>query len=236
MRKFLFGVVLFLAMLLAPAAHAQTRVVIGGEGGIDFNNKILGVTAGIEQPFAKHFEIDLYGTFDPLESKTGYGSGFSYSTYGVFTGWFSDHWGLNGQFDRGAYTVTQAHKTAYYTYGGVSYRNFVWGSPARFDFDYFRQIHNGIAADGTETNHVQGGSVSFSVRLGCAKSFCVRLDETVDAGHVLQQGNPMCDGTFGNTGGPNGGPCKRQGSVSGGATAAVVFEFPRRQGQEDESF
>lgn len=236
MRKFLFGVILFLAMLFVPAVHAQTTLLVGGEGGINFNNKTIGVTAGIEQPFAKHFEIDLVGIFDPIESKTGYGSGFSYSTYGILTGWFAQHWGVNGQFDRAAYTVTQARKTAYYTYGGLSYRNIVGGLPARFDFDYFQQIHNGIAADGTETNHVQGGAVSFSVRLGCTNTFCVRLDETIDAGHVLNQGNPMCDGTFGNTGGPNGGPCKRQGTMSGGAQAAVVFEFSRRRGHEDDLF
>lgn len=236
MRKFLFGMFLFLVMLLGPAVHAQTTVLVGGEGGINFNNKFLGATAGLEQSFGKHFEIDLTGAFDPIEAKTAYGNGFSYSTSVDATGWFSDHWGLNGQIDRAAYTITKARKTGYFAYGGFSYRNLVWGSPAHFEFDYFQQIHNGIAADGTETNQTKGGSVTFSVRLGCGNSFCVRLDEIVDAGHVLQQGNPMCDGTFGNTGGPNGGPCKRQGAMSGGAQASVVFEFPRRRGQEDALF
>jgi len=231
-RTLLGILLLMLAVLFTPAAHAQTRVLIGGTGGLDFNNKTLGVTGGIEQPFAKHFEVDLYGTFSPLEIKTVYGNGFSYSTQAELSGWFNDHWGLNGRVDRSAYTVTTVSKTGYYAYGGASYRGLVGGLPAQFDFDFLKQFNNGIGANGTETNHIIGGEIDFSVRMGCARSFCVRMEDGFNAGRVLEQGNPACDGTFGLTGGPNGGPCARQATASGGFYASVVFEFPRRRGGE----
>jgi hypothetical protein len=55
-------------------------------------------------------------------------------------------------------------------------------------------------------------------------------------GKVLGQSNPQCDGTFGITGGPNGGPCYRTGLFGGGVTASVSLEFPRRKGRENDVF
>ena len=50
-------------------------------------------------------------------------------------------------------------------------------------------------------------------------------------GGVKTQGNPLCDGTF-------SGPvtCPRTRTLSGGFTAGIYFEFPRRKETEDNIF
>lgn len=237
MKKLFMLLGMFVPFVLFPArVSAQTRVLVGIEGADAFSNVSLGVVAGIEVPFAKRFELDLKDTFSPIEAHVALGRGRSNIISGVGLVWISKSWGLNGQVEYSSYNVTKASKGADYAFGGFTYRGMIGGAPTRLFFDYIHQFDNGISANGTETSRLQGGDIGFTMRFGCLKAFCVRTSEDFEFGGVKTQGNPQCDGTYGLTGGPNGGPCPRTTAFSGGVTASVAIEFPRHRGHEKDVF
>jgi hypothetical protein len=236
MSRLMIVLALLFALLVPAHIGAQTRVLVGVAGGQAFDNSSLGVTAGLEIPFAKHYELDLKDTFSPFESHVALGGGRANiaSAGGII--WFSPAWGITGRVEDSNYNVTKVTKDADYAFGGVVYRGLTLGLPARFTFSYLRQFNNGITPTGLESSHLQGGDVGFTVRLGCLGAVCVRTSEDFVFGRVLTQSNPVCDGTFGVTGGPGGGPCPRTAAFGGGMTASVSIEFPRHRGNEYDVF
>ncbi len=239
---------LLMSVLFAPVGRAQalissppqydesTRVLVGTVGGSSFGNYFFGVSAGVEIPFARRYELDSQETFSPSESHVALGSGWAnqISAGGHF--WFTKAFGLNGSAELSNYSVTTASKDGNYVFGGVTWRKIAWGVPARFSLGYVREFNNGISANGTESAHLQGGEFLIIARMGCSGSTCRRVEFNFQAGHVLTQSNTICDGTYGITGGPSGGPCYRTGAWSGGATGSFVVEFPRHRGYEDDAF
>ncbi len=227
MRQFL----LLLALMFfgLTEMHAQTTGYIGVGGGDDFDNLNAGIIGGIEVPVTKHFEVDLFENFSPFESHVKIGKGFSNLTSGEGIVWFSDHWGLDGRADYSMYAITGLTKRAYYGFGGLAYSGHVAGAPASITIDYFREFHNGVYADGIETNHLQGAEFDFTVRLGCTGPVCWRAMEYVDIGRSLTQGDPYCDGSIG----PK--TCGNRGSgIGGGFTGGIAIEFPRRRWHEND--
>ena len=204
--------------------------------GSSFGNDFFGVTTGVEIPFAHRYELDLGDMFSPVEHHIALGSGRANKASAGGRVWLTKGFGLNGSAEYSSYNVTTASKGADYAFIGVTWRKIAWGNPARFSLDYVREFRNGISANGTESAHLQGGDFSMVFRLGCSILFCSRIVVDFQAGHVLTQGNPICDGTYGNTGGPNGGPCHRGGVWSGGSMGGFVFEFPHHRGSEDTPF
>ena len=228
---------------------SHIRFLTGFEGGTSFGNMFVSVTAGAEIPFAKRFEVDVNDSFSPIESHVNLGSGLANDASAGGIVWITKDksLGLNGSVNYSSYN-TDIAKGSYYAHSGLTYRAYAWGDPARFTFNYFRQFNNGIAcgtlsafqvrgANGTETDHVQGGEFGMAVRMGSTGPAVVRLTFSTSVGRVLTQSNPICDGTFGITGGngPNGS-CYRTTAISGGATMGLVFEFPRHHGDEDALF
>lgn len=241
--------VLCMLVVYAPAGRAQellssppeyderARVLVGSVGGSSFGNYFFGLNAAVEIPFAHRYELDLLDTFSPIESHIAIGSGWAnqVSAGGLF--WLTKRFGLNGSAEYSNYSVTTVSKGGDYAFLGVTWRKKIsWGVPARFSLDYIREFKNGISANGTESAHLQGVDFGFAARIGCSRSFCRRLVFDYQIGYVLTQSNPVCDGTYGITGGPNGGPCYRTGAWSGGATASFVLEFPGNRGYEDVGF
>lgn len=236
MRNRIIGlVVIFCALLFAGQANAQTRVLVGASGGDSFDNYSFGVQAGIEVPFAKHYELDLRDTFSPIESHVALGSGRANlaSVGGIV--WFTPSWGLNGQVEDSSYNVTKVTKDADYAFGGLSYRGMIGGAPTRLTFNYIRQFNNGVAPSGLESSHLQGFDFGFTMRFGCFGAFCVRNSEDFVFGRVLTQGNQACDGSL-----PIVAPnvyCGPRGTAFGGGfTGSIVLEFPRHRGHEQDVF
>lgn len=231
MKKLILMIALF-----SVAAHAQsTHFLIGPTGGYVFDNTSIGIESGIELPLGNHFELDDYGVFNPVEFKTVLGRGYSYTIESGAIIWVNKTSGFEGDLSVGGYSVTKAAKNAIYAYGGYVYRHNMFGMPTRFSFDYMRQIRNGISLNGTETNHVQGGVVSFDTLFGCLKHECVRTKFTWYTAHILNQSDPICDGTFGNgsQAKPPMGPCPRTGDIGGGFSFSLMFEFPRRKSNSE---
>jgi hypothetical protein len=238
MRNRILVLLLLLVALLVPAhVGAQTRVLIGAAGGDSFDNYSFGVNAALEIPFAKHFELDLQDTFSPIEAHVALGSGRANAASVGGIAWFSKSFGINGQVQDSSYDVTKVSKDANYAGGGFIYRGIVGGAPTRFNLGYTRQIFNGISSSGLETSRLQGVDFGFTMRFGCVGAFCVRNSADFVFGAVKGQGNPVCDGTFGNTGGngPNG-TCPRSTLFGGGVSASIALEFPRRKGHENDVF
>lgn len=220
---------LFLAALaFALPLHAQTRVLVGSDAGYLFDNAYVGLYGGVEVPIER-IELDAYGSFDPVESHVHLGHGYAASGQGQGILWLSRRVGLAGEMDYSVYRVA-IRKSAEYAFAGAVINGSIDGSPTRFLVSYVREFNNGIAADGTETAHLSGVRFRYESRLGCRGRACFQLNQEFWGGHVLTQGNPICDGTYGVTGGPNGGPCPRTGAVSGGVdTSFVVYRLGRRE-------
>lgn len=236
MKNTMIAIALVLASLLSVPVKAQTRVTVGVEGARNFDNSSIGVAVGVEVPFLKRYELDLRDAFSPLESHVSLGGGRAnrVSVGGVV--WLSNTVGINAKIEDSTYNVTKATKDSDYFFGGLSYRTSLGGLPVRFSSDYIRQFNNGITASGLESSHLQGFDLGYTMRFGCLGAICIRSNEDFVFGRVLTQSNPVCDGTYGVTGGPNGGPCPRQAAFGGGVTASVTVEFPRHRGHEYDVF
>lgn len=234
--KKLIGILMLLVSLFAIQTKAQTRVLFGVTGAQAYDNSSVGVTAALEIPFLTRYELDLKDTFSPFESKVALGGGrANIAGAGGFV-WLTENWGLTGRVEDSSYNVTKITKDADYAFGGLAYRGIVGGLPARFTFQYIRQFNNGITPSGVESSHLQGFDFGFSVRYGCFGFVCVRNSTDFSAGRVLTQGNPVCDGTFGVTGGngPNGS-CPRGSALGGGVQMTIALER-RPRGRESDKF
>lgn len=229
MKKLLVVAALLISALTAKAQTPQ--VYVGGTGGYSFSNSFVGPVVGFELP-VKRFELSGQESFDPIEYHALLGTGHAEQTSLRTDLWLTNHWGVNSQYSVGSYH-TQISKASQYVFTGIAWQGIADGQPSKFTFSYFQQINNGVSANGTETDHVKGGSIEFLTRMGCSGPLCYRFFGQFLFGHVLTQGNPVCDGTLGVTGGPNGGPCPRQGTMSGGASIGFAVEFPRHRGYED---
>ena len=227
-------ILLALAILTAMPALAQTRVLVGADAGQDFNNQFAGAILGIEQPFAHRIEADLYERPSPIESHLGLGTGFANAAQGGGIVWLTKHIGTTATIEKSQYDVTSAEKSAYYIQIGPVVRLSLAMAPSRIIVNYAHQILNGISANGSESSHLNGFSVLLDSRVSCAKWACLRLKESFDVGHVLEQGNPANDSpaaaiASGQTYHP------RIGAWSGGFTFSATVEFSRRDGRDRES-
>ena len=229
--KKLIAIFILALSLLSTKAKAQTNVLLGISGGATYSNVLLGPSVAVEIPFHKKYELDLQDSFSPYEFHTALGNGWTNQATGTFNYKLTQRYGLNASFEDSRYSVTKVAKAGEYIHAGFDYRDVLAGSPAHFYFDYVRQIRNGIAPNGTETSQLQGGEVGFTMRWGCYSNYCIRFEEDNMFGGVKTQGNPLCDGTF-------YGPvtCPRTRTLSGGFTAGIYFEFPRRKETEDNIF
>lgn len=217
--------------MFSTTASAQTRLQVGIGGAEAFNNSSIGVTASIEVPFAKRYELDLKDTFSPFESKVALGGGRANTSRATGLVFLTDSIGLTGAVEDSNYNVTLVTKDADYAFGGLVYRGIVGGLPARFTFQYIRQFNNGITPSGLESSHLQGGDVGYTMRFGCLGAVCIRTSEDIVFGRVLTQSNPVCDGSF-----PGPVTCPRTPALGGGFTASITAEFPRHRGHEYDKF
>jgi hypothetical protein len=223
MKKLLLAIVL---LIFVPQIKAQD-VFVGANGGGLYNNYFLNVTAGVELPYAKILETDIRDDFAPLESHTQLGHGWANIGSLEQDGYITKSFGLSGKVEYSSYS-TKIVKASDYVFGGIVIRKMAWGAMTKFHFSYVREFNNGISANGTETSHLQGGDFFLQSEMGCSKKFCYRLEADFQAGRVLTQSNPVCDGTYGIIGGPNGGPCYRTPAWGGGASMGFTMVFPRR--------
>ena len=222
------------SIVTAPSGGA--RFLTGVQTGSSFGNLFMGIVAAVELPITRRFELDLRDVFDPVEQHYPYGNGWANQATGGGIIWVTRAVGLNASYEYSNYHTQRLSKHGDYFYGGVTYRTAKPGIPMRFTFDYLREIHNGIDATGTESAHLQGGQFNLDMRVACHLNLCFRVQFDFKVGRVLTQGNPICDGTLGVTGGPGGGPCPRTAASSGAFTGAVLVEFPRRRAMEQLAF
>lgn len=173
----------------------------------------------------QRFEFSARDTISP-EIKLGYGSGFSNIVRGGGTVWLTSTIGVSTAAEYSHYDVSAARKTALYEAIGLTYRKTLSEVPMRISLNYMHQFHNGISPTGIETSHLTGADVEFSAIPACYQHYCIRVTFDTTAVHILQQGNPICDGSLPNTQGFL--PCPRRGAWTGGATMSVQFQFGGR--------
>lgn len=220
LRLFLLSC-LFFSASHSMVAQTTTDVIVGPVGGGLYDNYFAGVRGGIETN--SKVAPYVYGEIDPYSSHTKLGSGYAYSVEAGSVVWLNKSIGLNGNAERSAY-VNTISKAGYYAKGGLAIKHpNPWGKDRLF-FNYVQQFNNGVDKHGTETAKLKGGQFIFDADMGCAKHFCNRIYLNVEAGRVLTQGNPVCDGTDN----PKCVTCKRTPAVSGGAELGWIFQFGGR--------
>lgn len=228
MKKLLSSLFFILFLLFVPQVHAQTNFLVGVSGADDFNNLSAGVTAGIETTFLKRVQLSLYDIYSPYEVKVGYGQGHANIAAVSVIGWVRPTFGIEGKLENTGYSVTQVSKTANDVLVGVVKKFYLFGVPTRFSTGGVLEINNGII-NGVETNHMEGGYIKFDGRLYCSNTACLRVIEQFDLGHILTQGNPICDGTIGNGSQAGFLPCPRSGAFGGGVSLSLVLDLHRKQ-------
>jgi len=230
-----FIILAFLAFPAGAGAQNGARLLVGVDTGSSFGNLFASIAVKLELPITRNFELDLRDNFAPIEQHLQYGDGIANQAEGGGIVWLSRSVGLNGQLERSQYHVSKLSKMADYGSAGVTFRRAVSSMPMRFSFDYERELGAGIS-QGIESSRLQAGAFDLDMRVACHGMACFRVEFNFEVGHVLQQGNPVCDGTFGITGGPGNGPCPRAGAISGAFTGAVMAEWPRRRSVEQLAF
>lgn len=237
MKNLIAVAVLALLSFAVPVkSQTNTRVLVGVQTGLTSFDSDFGVTIGIEQPLAKRFEIDASGQYSPVYSHTGLGRGSRYQTEAGGITWLSNTVGVYGDVAISGYTVPGLTKSSDVFKIGPVFRTSFFGLPGRIRTGYLQQFNDGINSNGIETSHEKGGTFSYEVRFPCAGPVCFRAQEGFSILRVLTQSNPICDGTFGITGGPNGGPCYRKPGYGGTFSFSFVVEFPRPRGNWYDNF
>lgn len=226
MKRLLSSFFLIIFLLFIPTAKAQTNLVLGVSGTSAFDNLSAGVTAGLNVPFLHRYELNLQDTYSPYESHIGLGQGHANIAQAGGLVWLGKNIGVQANIEDSGYSVTQVSKTAFYVTGGLVKRTYLFGVPTRFGLGYAQQINNGIV-NGVETSHLQGVYFSIDGRPFCSTTMCLRVEEKFTFGHVLTQGNPVCDGTIGNGSQAGLSPCPRTGAVGGGVSLNLLLEFHR---------
>jgi hypothetical protein len=221
-------IAVFAVCMMAVSAKAQTRVLVGGTAGDSFGNLFAGVTAKAEIPI-KRVEFDLSDSFNPIEQHVNLGTGWANQAKAGGIVWLNKKLGVDGAAEYSNYH-TNITKAGEYVFSGLILRASP-GIPLRATFDYVREFNNGIDSTGTESGHLQAGEFNLDMRTGCAGKMCFRTAFDFIIGHVLTQGNPLCDGTY-------AGPvtCPRGGASSAGFSVTVSAEFPRRRATEQDAF
>lgn len=226
MKKLLFSL-LMIIMLFSTSAKAQTSYMIGISGADQFNNLSAGVTAGIIVPFLHRYEFDLQDTYSPYETHVGLGHGHANIASAGGIVWLGKNIGISGKIEDSGYSVTQVSKTAFYVLSGLVIKHYVFGIPSRVSVGYAGQVNNGIL-NGIETSKLQGAYVGIDSRLVCSERACLRFQEQLSFGRVLEQGNPVCDGTYG------ADTCgSRNKAFGGGVSVSLVLDLHRKTNGDD---
>ena len=228
MRKLLSVLFLVICLAFVPQAHAQTNFTVGVSGADAFDNLSAGVTAGIDPTFLKRVQVSLYDIYSPYEVKVGLGQGHANIASAGLIGWVRPTFGFEGKIEDTGYSVTQVSKTAFDVLGGFVKKTYLFGVPTRIGAGGVFEINNGIV-NGVETNHMEGAYIRLDGRMYCSSTACLRIIEQFEAGHVLTQGNPLCDGTIGNGSQVGFSPCPRKGAFGGGVSLSLVLDLHRHQ-------
>lgn len=228
---------LLIILIFAIPAAAQTRVQGGVFGTGAFNNYQAGVFGSVDVPIGKHFEVGFLDGYSFTEIKPGVGKGTANVARVTGTAWFTPKIGVSVFGEQSGYTLATLSKGAIYVAGGPVFRLHVLGFPARLTLGYLAQLNNGIVG-GIETSYMLAAIISVQTRLGCAGQVCFHLTHEFAMGSVLSQGNPQCDGTYGNgsQAKPPMDPCDRSRMMGGGFAMRLGAVFGHRKGTEDDLF
>lgn len=234
MRKTIF---LLCWLTLAGSIHAQTRYQGGAFGTGAFNNYQAGVFGSVDIPIGRRFEVGLSDGYSFAEIKPGVGKGTANVARVTGTAWFTPKIGVSAFGEQSGYTLGTLSKGAIYVGGGPVFRLYMLGFPARLTLGYLAQLNNGIVG-GIETSYMRAALISVQTRLGCTGQVCFHLTHEFAMGSVLSQGNPQCDGTFGNgsQAKPPMDPCSRPRTIGGGFQMRFGAVFPRHKDTEDDPF
>jgi hypothetical protein len=216
-------ITLLAVMLLSAAAcGAQERpaILLGASGGESFGNLSLGPMIEVELPLAHHFEWDVRDTFSPLESHIALGHGWANQAEAGGIVWIEKSFGVDGLLTDSTYDVPRLVKSNTYTKMGASFRSAYGGVPLRIFLNYVREVSPPVS-HGVESSHLNAGNFRAEATIACSKHFCYRTVLDMSVGHILEQGNPECDGTWGAT------TCRRRGQISGSGTMGFLVQIGR---------
>lgn len=226
-----------IALLFACSLHAQDfSIGTGATLQSGFGNLSFGPSIIMDGTIARN-ETILTATFAPFAEHVALGRGYAYNESLRDTVWFGKIGGT-GQVDVSGYSVsnnstcsryaseripvrifypckTTVQKHNNYAFAGLAFRSKFIGNDATYYFDYFREFQNGISHDGIETNRIQGGSIKYDITSGK-----IRVVQNLLVGTGLEQGNPVCDGTYNRH-----VTCPRSRYLSFGVSTSIFYRW-----------
>lgn len=208
-------------MICAAPVRAQTLLVeqvkVANDSGLGFTFPTVTLSTGVIVPLGKHLELDpTVAYLRAHKAISGDGSELLLSAEGV---WWPNSWlGVSSGLRYGRLRTSQEKKDAWMPSAGVVFRARPLEIPSRLWLDYLIPA-GGIAADGTESNRLQGLEFTWDARM--SQVFHLTIGTSVV--HGLNQGAVYCYPV-----------CKRTGYTTGNVTIGFEFFFRSRKDSEDQ--
>lgn len=191
---------------------------IGTYAGLGYKLPHTAFGVSMEKPVSRRLELQADTRYSPDRKLiTNDGQGLVVSARAIF--WANHYFGLTGGTDYSRLWTSQFNKAARHPSPGVVFRLRFLGSPTRMYLDYV--VPNGtIDARGIESSRIQGPEYYVESRMASMGPVTMRFGLKWDVYHFLDQGDPLCDGTFGGS-----VTCRRTGYTTGTAALTLRFEW-----------
>jgi hypothetical protein len=169
---------------------------VGSFEGLGFKLPFAAFGTSLEKPLSRRIELQA-GVMFSSTPKTITNDGHSLIASARAIIWLNDYIGLTGGTDYSRLWTSQFKKAAWAPSPGVVLRLRLLGNPTRMYLDYAVPNKN-IDSHGVETSQLQGPEYSVESRVASVGPITFRFGLKLSAYRLLEQGNPQCDGTFGN--------------------------------------
>jgi hypothetical protein len=203
-----------------PHARFLLTADIGASSAYTLPMSTLGFT--VEQPI-RSFELQLASTYSPSH-KAGGGPGLDTGlrSTGTIIYWRRS-WGPCFSEELAWERTANFTKTAEYATPCVMLRAYPFGIQSRLYFGYLVPSGKWAGPNGIESSRTQGLTFYWEARVLNLNRATVRFRYTLGLYRILQQGNPLCDGTEGVL--VSG--CARVAAVSGNMSVGLELEIPK---------
>lgn len=189
---------------------------VGSDEGLGYKLPHTAFGVSLEKPIFRRFELQARISDSP-DRKAITNDGNTLSTSVGAIAWLHRNFGLYDAMSYSRLWTSQFNKAGWFPRPGVVFRLRLLGIPTRMYLDYVVPTGT-IDKKGIESNRLRGVEYFFDARMASVGPLTIRTGLQWNLYHFLDQGDPLCDGTFGKR-----VTCPRIGHFT--ATSALTFRF-----------
>ncbi|MBZ5637852.1 MAG: hypothetical protein LAO51_03745 [Acidobacteriia bacterium] len=216
------GVVSPVALEKFSKFDERTRLLVDSElgtyAGLGYKLPHTAFGTSIEHPFSLRLEAQGAIEFS-ADRKLSTNDGHSVVTSGKAIFWANRYFGITAGASYSRLWTSQFDKAAWHPAPGVVFRLRFLGSPTRMYLDYVVPTGS-IDKHGIESSRLQGLEYFVESRVASVGPMTMRFGLKWDVYHLLEQGNPQCDGSLGGL-----VTCRRKSDTTGAAALTLRFEW-----------